>query len=73
MEIADSARNHGISEVDIALAVRHELRTIFQDDRLLIIGPARDAQLLEIVVLDPDGEPVVIHAMALAGVSWLAR
>ena len=40
VEIADSARKHGIAEVDIAHAVRHELRTIFQDDRLFIIGPA---------------------------------
>ncbi len=29
------------------------------------MGPSRDAQLLEIVVLDPDGDPVAIHAMPL--------
>lgn len=48
-----------------ATLVRNELRTISQGDRLLVIGPSRDAQLLEIVVLDPDGDPVAIHAMPL--------
>lgn len=35
-------------------------------DLTLLIGPARDGSLLEIGVLDIDGEdPVVIHAMPL--------
>ena len=65
MEIADSARKHGIADEDIRHAVRNELRTIAQGDRLLVIGPARDAGLLEVVVLDPDDDPVAIHAMPL--------
>ncbi len=65
MEVADSARKHGVADEDIRHAVRNELRTISQDDRLLVIGPSRNAQLLEIVVLDPDGDPVAIHAMPL--------
>lgn len=66
MEIADSARKHGIPDEDIRHAVRMALRTISQDtDRILFIGPNRAAQLLEVVVLDPDDDPVAIHAMRL--------
>jgi hypothetical protein len=32
---------------------------------VLIIGADRDGRLLEIVVLDPDDDPVVIHADGL--------
>ena len=65
MEIAESARKHGVADDDIRHAVHLELRTITQDDRLLIIGPDRSDRLLEVVVLDPDDDPVAIHAMPL--------
>lgn len=65
MEIAESARTHGIADDDIRHAVRLELRTISKGDRLLIIGPDRSGRLLEVVVLDPDDDPVAIHAMPL--------
>lgn len=65
MEIAESARKHGVADDDIRHAVRLELRTIRQGDRLLIIGPDRRGRLLEVVVLDPDDDPVAIHAMPL--------
>lgn len=36
------------------------------EDLTMLIGPARDGSMLEIGVLDLDGEdPVVIHAMPL--------
>jgi len=35
------------------------------DDRVLVIGADRAGQLLEVVVLDPEDEPVAIHAMRL--------
>ena len=36
------------------------------DDLTMLIGPARDGQLLEVGIVDLDGDdPVVIHAMAL--------
>ncbi|MDN5856257.1 MAG: hypothetical protein L0K86_26120 [Actinomycetia bacterium] len=36
------------------------------DDLTMLIGPARDGAILEIGVLDLDGDdPVVIHAMLL--------
>lgn len=63
MEIADSARKHGIPDEDMMHAIRQSIRWVSQDDtRLLVIGPARDARLLEVVILDPYGDPVVIHA-----------
>lgn len=66
LEIADSARKHGIPDEDIRHAVRMALRAVSQDpDRLLLIGPDRAGQLLEVVVLDPDEDPVAIHAMRL--------
>lgn len=37
-----------------------------EEDLTMLIGPAVDGRLLEIGVLDLDGDdPVVIHAMAL--------
>ena len=67
MEIADSARKHGVRDQDIAHAVRNPLRVVPGDGRDLIIGAGLSGQLLEIVVLDDDlqEEPLVIHAMSL--------
>lgn len=66
MEIADSARKHGISDEAMQHAERHRIRSFDQDDGLtLSIGFDQAGQLLEIVVLDDDPaeEPVIIHAM----------
>jgi len=67
VEIADSARKHGIPDEDMHHAVRNPLRLIDGDGRTLVIGPDRAARLLEVVVLDddPDENPVIIHAMPL--------
>ena len=48
-------------------AVRTAVRRVVMDEDLtMLIGPAADGSLLEVGVLDLDGEdPVVIHAMAL--------
>jgi hypothetical protein len=54
LEIADSARKHGIPNKDSHHAVRMALRAISQEpERILFIGPDRAGQLLEVVVLDP--------------------
>lgn len=63
MEIADSARKHGVDDDDIHHAVRHAVRAVLHGDRILYIGPDRSARLLEVVVLDDDD--VAIHAMQL--------
>ncbi len=65
MEIAESAHKHGISDEDIRSALRAEFRTYRHGDRLLVIGADTTGRLLEVVILDPDDEPVVIHAMPL--------
>lgn len=67
MRIGEPARKHGISDADIWHAVRNAVRWIEMDEELtMLIGPAADGALLEIGVLDIDGEdPVVIHAMGL--------
>jgi len=72
VEIADSARKHGVSDEDIehqlggvgrasgvVTAVRLPLRVVPSEGRDLVIGPDRSGRLLEIVILDddPNDEP----------------
>lgn len=67
MRIGKPAYNHGIAESDIWHGLRNAVRQIDIDqDLTMLIGPAMDGTLLEIGVLDFEGEdPVVIHAMVL--------
>jgi hypothetical protein len=67
VEIADSARKHGVPDEDMQHAIRHPVRVIPGDGRDLVIGADRSGRLLEVVILDddPDQEPIVIHAMTL--------
>jgi hypothetical protein len=69
VRIGRPAHRHGVSEADIEHAVRTAMRRITLDEDLtMLIGAGRDGRLLEIGVLDLEGEdPVVIHAMALRG------
>lgn len=59
------ARRHGVAEPDALHAVRNAMRRIVMDeDLIMVIGPAVDGHLLEVGVLDLDGDdPVVIHAI----------
>jgi hypothetical protein len=67
VEIADSARKHGVRDEDIDHAIRHPIRVVPGDGRDLVIDADRSGWPLEIVVLDDDAdeEPIVIHAMPL--------
>ena len=67
MRIGGPARNHGVTDDDIQHAVRNAVRRIIMgEDLTMMLGPAADGSLLEIGVLDLDGDdPVAIHAMAL--------
>jgi hypothetical protein len=67
MRIGGPARKHGVADVDIWHAVRNTMRKVLLDDDLvMLIGPATDGALLEIGVLDIDGDDaVVIHAQPL--------
>lgn len=72
MEIHSSARRHGVADDDIHHVVEHVLAVddLGEDpDRWLLIGPDRAANLLEIIVLvTPDGDEMIIHAMPLRSV-----
>jgi len=62
VEIAQSARRHGVADQEIRAAVSVPLRVVRQGgDRVLVIGADSAGRLLEVVVLDP----VAIHAMPL--------
>ncbi len=67
MEVADSARRHGVRDEDIDHALRNPLRVVAGHGRDLVIGADRSGRLLEVVILDddPNEAPVVIHAMPL--------
>lgn len=67
MDIADSARKHGIADDDIRHVLLRPLRVVPGYGRDLFIGADRSGRLLEVVLLDDDPaeEPVVIHAIQL--------
>lgn len=45
--------------------IRAEFRSFLTEHGVFIIGSDRSGRLLAIMVVDPDEDPVVIHAMAL--------
>jgi hypothetical protein len=62
--IAPSARKHGIADEDMLHAYRNPVRVFDEDDGFtMLVGPARDAALLEVGVADGDDGPVIVHAM----------
>ncbi len=66
VEIAESARKHGVADANMRHAVRVPIRRIERDDdAILIIGANRAGRLLEVVVVDREGEQRVIHAMTM--------
>jgi hypothetical protein len=68
VEIHPSARRHGVHDADIAHAYDRVLVWVRLDEdpsRYLLAGPDRAGNLLELVVLDLEDGPLVIHAMAL--------
>jgi len=67
VRIAEPARRHGVNDDDVLHAVRSAIRRVVMDEDLtMLIGPAVDGALLELGILDLDGDdPVVIHAMSL--------
>lgn len=65
MKIAESARKHGVADEDMLHAVRNAIvRWGIDDDVQMFVGPALNAELLEVAVLylDPT-DPLIIHAM----------
>lgn len=66
MDIWDSARKHGVAEADILHAWENALRYVelemYGEDRLLVLGPARSGQMLELIAVPVDGPTRIIHA-----------
>lgn len=61
--IVNSARKHGIPDDDMLHAFDHPVPSWELDDGLtMLIGPARDAQLLEVGAVVGDAGPVIVHA-----------
>jgi hypothetical protein len=66
VEIADGARNTALPmRASVTPCVSRSDESRNKEDRVLIIGPDRSGQLLEVVVLDPEDDPIAIHAMRL--------
>ena len=62
-----SARKHGVADEDIEHAIDNVMSIDDQDDDTrLYLGPARNADLLEVVtIIRDDGSELVIHAMKM--------
>lgn len=77
VEIARSARRHGVHEADIRHAVAHVLVLVEIDDgnrapKVLAIGPSRSGNPLELVAIEGPSSWLVIHAMRLRrSYEWL--
>jgi hypothetical protein len=68
MEIHDSARKHGLADDDIREAYRNLIGEVTDQRKphfVMFIGETSTSEQLEIGVLDPDDDPLVIHAMKL--------
>ena len=66
MEVADSARKHGISDESIADAWENVIKLAeFEyegEERLFVIGPDTAGNLLELVAVPADEPILIIHA-----------
>lgn len=66
LKIDRLARKHEIAGEDIEHVVNHAMRIGDQEDDLrLYLGPARNADLIEVVVMRDDRYEVAIHAMKM--------
>jgi hypothetical protein len=67
VDIHPSARKHGIADEDIEHATANAMSIDDQDDDTrLYLGPARNADLLEVVtIVRDDGTELAIHAMQM--------
>ena len=62
--IIDSARKHGVADEDILHAFNHPMRYQDLDEGfVLVIGPTRSGQLIELGLVDTEEGPVIVHAM----------
>lgn len=72
MRVAASAHKHGVADQDIRHALAHPLRTFTDqgdDSLVMVIGTARNGQVLEVGLVDDD-DPRVIHAQPARRKYW---
>jgi hypothetical protein len=67
VDVHPSARKNGVADEDIQHAAANAMAIEDQDDDTrLYLGPARNAELLEVVsLLRDDGSELAIHAMRM--------
>lgn len=69
VEIGWSARRHGIADEDIIHAWENAVRLVEYDydgeERLLVIGPSRSGDMLELVAVPAEVPTRIIHAERL--------
>ena len=69
--IAASARRHGGDDQDILHAARNPIRSRPQDAGLvMLVGPRRDGQLLEVGVVVREDRITIVHAMLARAKHW---
>jgi hypothetical protein len=62
--IAPSARKHGVDDEDILHGYANPVRFYDVDeDMVMVIGPDRSAQMVEVGVVEGDLAPVIVHVM----------
>jgi hypothetical protein len=70
--IAESARRHGVADVDIHHALANTVRSFVGDNITISIGPDRAGRLVEVGwIPTDDGEEIVVHAMRPARPKYL--
>jgi uncharacterized DUF497 family protein len=66
VRVTDSAFKHGIAEADILHAYTNAVRLVeieqYGEDRLIVIGPDRAGNWLELVAMPADDSNRIIHA-----------
>lgn len=66
MRVAESASKHGIAEADILHAYTNAVRLVeveqHGEERLIVIGPDRAGNWLELVAMPADDADRIIHA-----------
>ena len=72
VDVAASARKHGIDPADMLHALRHHGQAFDTDDPdvTLYVGPSRTGALLEVAIVDTEDRHAVIHAMAARPKFW---
>ena len=61
--ILASARKHGIADEDTLHAFRNAIFEVTDDDIVMLVGPNRDGNLIEIAIIRSKNGFLIIHAM----------